>query len=80
MENQKVNLNTKEKGTKFSPIQRNAIITSLVLLYVFEKESFIRLPKLGLVKFAKSKDVKGRILSATVRRTPSGKVFCISTD
>ena len=25
----------------------------------FEKESFIRLPKLGLVKFAKSKDVKG---------------------
>ncbi len=41
----------------------------------FEKESFIRLPKLGLVKFAKSRDVKGRILSATVRRTPSGKYF-----
>ena len=41
----------------------------------FEKESFIRLPKLGLVKIAKSKDVKGKILSATVRRTPSGKYF-----
>ena len=40
-----------------------------------EKESFIRLPKLGLVKFSKSKEVKGRILSATVRRTPSGKYF-----
>ena len=40
-----------------------------------ENESFIHLPKLGLVKFAKSKEVKGKILSATVRRTPSGKYF-----
>jgi putative transposase len=38
-----------------------------------ENECFIRLPKIGLVKFAKSKDVKGKIMSATVRRTPSGK-------
>jgi putative transposase len=35
----------------------------------------IKLPKLGLVKFAKSKDVEGRILSATIRRNPSGKYF-----
>jgi putative transposase len=35
----------------------------------------IKLPKLGLVKFAKSKEVDGRILSATVRRNPSGKYF-----
>ena len=27
------------------------------------------------MKFAKSKEVKGKILSATVRRTPSGKYF-----
>jgi putative transposase len=35
----------------------------------------IKLPKLGLVKFAKSREVDGRILSATVRRNPSGKYF-----
>ena len=35
----------------------------------------IKLPKLGLVRFAKSKEVDGRILSATIRRNPSGKHF-----
>jgi len=35
----------------------------------------IQLPKLGLVKFAKSREVEGRILNATVRRNPSGKYF-----
>ena len=35
----------------------------------------IKLPKLGLVKFAKSREVEGRILSATVRRNPSEKYF-----
>ncbi|MCY9664792.1 IS200/IS605 family element RNA-guided endonuclease TnpB [Paenibacillus alginolyticus] len=35
----------------------------------------IKLPKLGLVKFAKSREVEGRILNATVRRSPSGKYF-----
>ncbi|MCQ6360707.1 transposase, partial [Bacillus cereus] len=35
----------------------------------------IKLPKLGLVKFAKSREVTGRMLSATVRRNPSGKYF-----
>jgi putative transposase len=35
----------------------------------------IKLPKLGLVKFAKSREVKGRILSTTVRRKASGKYF-----
>ena len=35
----------------------------------------IKLPKLGLVRFAKSREVEGRILSATVRRNPSGKYF-----
>jgi putative transposase len=37
--------------------------------------SKIKLPKLGLVKFAKSKEVEGRILSATIRRNHSGKYF-----
>ncbi|OKL37501.1 IS200/IS605 family element RNA-guided endonuclease TnpB [Domibacillus mangrovi] len=35
----------------------------------------IKLPKLGLVKFAKSREVEGRILNATIRRHPSGKYF-----
>ena len=35
----------------------------------------IRLPKLGLVKCRVSKEVQGRILSATVSQAPSGKYF-----
>ena len=35
----------------------------------------IRLPKLGNVRFAKSTEVNGRILNATVRRTASGKYY-----
>ncbi|MBM7541040.1 IS200/IS605 family element RNA-guided endonuclease TnpB [Amphibacillus cookii] len=35
----------------------------------------IKLPKLGLVRFAKSREVKGQVLRATIRRNPSGKYF-----
>ncbi|PGZ07359.1 transposase, partial [Bacillus cereus] len=35
----------------------------------------IKLPKLGLIRFAKSREVEGRILHATIRRSPSGKYF-----
>lgn len=35
----------------------------------------VQLPKLGLVKCRVSKEVKGRILSATISRSPSGKYF-----
>ncbi|WP_339315668.1 IS200/IS605 family element RNA-guided endonuclease TnpB [Paenibacillus sp. FSL R10-2734] len=35
----------------------------------------IKLPKLGCVPFAKSRKIKGRILSATLRRNPVGKYF-----
>ncbi|MCY9665820.1 IS200/IS605 family element RNA-guided endonuclease TnpB [Paenibacillus alginolyticus] len=35
----------------------------------------IKFPKLGFVKFAKSREVEGRILNATIRRNPSGKYF-----
>lgn len=35
----------------------------------------IKLPKLGMVKLAKSREVEGRILNATIRRNPSGKFF-----
>ena len=39
------------------------------------KGNHIQLPKLGLVKFAKSREVLGNIKNATIRRTPSGKYF-----
>lgn len=35
----------------------------------------IKLPKMGFVRFAKSREVDGRIISATIRRNPSGKYF-----
>ncbi|WP_158737077.1 IS200/IS605 family element RNA-guided endonuclease TnpB [Alteribacillus sp. YIM 98480] len=38
-------------------------------------DSKIKLPKLGCITFAKSRNVEGRILRATVRRNPSGKYF-----
>ena len=38
-------------------------------------EETVQLPKLGKVKCRVSKEVKGRILSATVSRNPSGKYF-----
>ena len=37
--------------------------------------SYVRLPKLGLVKCRISKEVRGRILSATVSQNPSRKYF-----
>ena len=37
--------------------------------------SKIKLPKIGLVKASISKEVKGRILNATVSQNPSGKYF-----
>lgn len=42
---------------------------------IYLKPSHVRLPKLGLVKCRISKEVKGRILSATVSQNPSGKYF-----
>lgn len=42
---------------------------------IFVDAVHVRLPKLGLVKCRISKEVKGRILSATVSQNPSGKYF-----
>lgn len=42
---------------------------------IYVDDSHVRLPKLGLVKCRISKEVKGRILSATVSQNPSGKYF-----
>lgn len=42
-------------------------------IVVFDKH--VRLPKLGLVKCHVSKEIEGRILSATISQNPSGKYF-----
>lgn len=39
------------------------------------RDNQVKLPKLGWVRFAKSRNVEGKILSATIRRNPSGKYF-----
>ncbi len=59
--------------SKKNPIQSYTTKFTNGNIAVFDKQ--IKLPKLGLVKFAKSREVEGRILSATVRRNPSGKHF-----
>jgi putative transposase len=37
----------------------------------------VKLPKLGAVRARVSRPVEGRILSATVKRAPSGRYFCV---
>jgi len=38
-------------------------------------DSHIKLPKLGLVKFAKSREVNGTIKKVNIKRAPSGKYY-----
>jgi putative transposase len=38
-------------------------------------DKHIKLPKLGLVRFTKSREVDGRVMNATIRRNASGKYF-----
>lgn len=40
------------------------------------KEKHIKLPKLGMVKFKDKQIPQGRVLNATISKTPSGKYFC----
>lgn len=42
---------------------------------IWLNSNHVRIPKIGLVKCRVSKEVKGRILSATVSQNPSGKYF-----
>jgi len=39
------------------------------------KDNKVKLPKLGFIKFAKSREVTGIIKNATISQTPSGKYF-----
>lgn len=40
------------------------------------RDGYIKLPKLGLVKFRDKQIPKGRILNATITQVPSGKYYC----
>lgn len=59
--------------SKRNPVQ--SYRTSFTNNNIAIEGSKIKLPKLGWVKFAKSRDVEGRIINATIRRNPSGKYF-----
>ena len=59
--------------SKKNPVQSYTTKTTNNNIAVVDNK--IKLPKLGLVRFAKSREVGGRIINATVRRTPSGKYF-----
>ena len=45
------------------------------LPHVSIKGNRLKLPKLGWIRFANSQEIDGRLLNATVKRTPSGKYF-----
>ena len=59
--------------SKKNPIQ--SYTTKNVNNSIQIRNNFVKLPKLGLVKFAKSREPKGRILNATIRKNSSGKFF-----
>lgn len=59
--------------SKKNPIQ--SYTTKNVNNSIEIRNNFVKLPKLGLVKFAKSREPKGRILHATIRKNSSGTFF-----
>ncbi|MFD1416938.1 IS200/IS605 family element RNA-guided endonuclease TnpB [Oceanobacillus jeddahense] len=59
--------------SKKSPVQ--SYTTKHVNGNIAILDKHIKLPKLGLVRLAKSREVEGRIMNVTVRRNPSGKYF-----
>lgn len=60
----------KSKNNKVQSYTTKHINGNIVIL-----KNNIKLPKLGLVRIVKSREVEGRILNATIRRTSSGKYF-----
>lgn len=60
----------KSKRNRHQSYKSKCVGTNIKVL-----DNAVQLPKLGAVKCRISKEVKGRILSATVSRSPSGKYF-----
>ena len=67
-QNQKPRFKSKSK-----PVQSYMTKNVNGSIELFEK--YIKLPKLGLVKVRNSQNHNGRILNATIRKTPTGKYF-----
>ncbi|MBP1971396.1 putative transposase [Virgibacillus natechei] len=59
--------------SKKNPVQ--SYTTKYVNENIAVLDKHIKLPKLGNVRFAKSREVEGRLMNVTVRRKPSGKYF-----
>jgi putative transposase len=59
--------------SKKNPVQSYTTKQTNGNIAVIDKH--IKLPKLGLIRFAKSREVEGRVLNATLGRKPSGKYF-----
>lgn len=59
--------------SKKNPVQ--SYTTKYVNGNIVVLDKHIKLPKLGLIRFAKSREVEGRIMNATIKRNPSGKYF-----
>lgn len=60
------------KSKKYS---RQSYTTKLTNDNIAVLGSHIKLPKLGLVKFTKSREVDGKIIKATISRSPTGKYY-----
>lgn len=58
--------------SKKNPVQS---YTSTSKMGIKIKENTIQLPKLGLVKFIKTREIDGKIIRATISRSPSGEYF-----
>src|SRR5690625_910906 len=59
--------------SKNNPVQ--SYTTQFTNNNIVVSDKYIKLPKLGSVKFAEGREVKGRIINATISRNPSGKYF-----
>lgn len=65
--------NTPRFKSKKTPVQ--SYTTSYANNNIAIVGNKVKLPKLGLVRLAKSRDVNGRIVNATITKKPSGKYF-----
>jgi len=64
-----------KKGYPKFKSKKNPVQSYTSKMNIKVTDRYIQLPKLGLVKYAKSRDIKGKIIKATIRRNPSGKYF-----
>lgn len=76
-----------KKNNKFPKFKKKhnkqSYITKAFQGNIYIKGTYIKLPKLGFVRFAKSRNIEGRILNVTVSRSYTNKYYvsiCCETD